>query len=68
MIVLLIVSRGTLFTAALLTFSLSPGSFQKARGFIFNDCAVRAGPRVCGGSLRKCAHARVLVCVLKEHK
>lgn len=59
MIILLIVSRGTLFTAALLTFSLSPGSFQKAHGFIFNDCSVGASAHVCGGSLRKCAHVYV---------
>lgn len=58
MIVLLIVSRGTLFTAALLTFSLSPGSFQKAWFRFFNDCAVRASPACLW---RKFAEARVCV-------
>lgn len=47
MIILLIVSRGTLFTAAPLTFPLVLGVFKKACGFIFNDCAVCVSVCVC---------------------
>ena len=36
MIILIIVSGGTLFSVALLTFP-EPGSFKKDGGFIFND-------------------------------
>ena len=67
MIILLIVSTGTLFTAAPLTFPSVLGVFKKKKekgkkkacGFIFNDCAVCVSVRV-----RACVFAKEYECAL----